>query len=195
MPSYSPIKLGTSRPAWVLAADYVCNSGSQTAPIYRVDGTNGIPHQRGNRGYPDGANNLNADGSVHWVTFEKLLYLTTWQYNAGACFLFLSIGSPAHSANGRGLCLIPDRCRQEDLEVAFVRRARFSNGIRLGVCLGLILYQSLFADSPARDQFHPGEVWMDDHGVPINAHGGGILLHNGIYYWFGEHKIQGDGRQ
>jgi hypothetical protein len=33
-----------------------------------------------------------------------------------------------------------------------------------------------------------GEVWKDTHGNPINAHGGGILLHKGIYYWFGEIK-------
>jgi len=33
-----------------------------------------------------------------------------------------------------------------------------------------------------------GEVWKDTNGNPINAHGGGILLHKGIYYWFGEIK-------
>jgi hypothetical protein len=40
--------------------------------------------------------------------------------------------------------------------------------------------------------FHPGEIWPDDKGVPINAHGGGILLHEGVYYWFGEHKTEGE---
>ena len=39
--------------------------------------------------------------------------------------------------------------------------------------------------------FHPGETWPDDGGVPINAHGGGLLFHDGLYYWFGEHKIAG----
>ncbi len=39
--------------------------------------------------------------------------------------------------------------------------------------------------------FAPGELWPDNNGVPINAHGGGILLHEGVYYWFGEHKIEG----
>lgn len=39
--------------------------------------------------------------------------------------------------------------------------------------------------------FHPGELWPDNHGVHINAHGGGILFHRGTYYWFGEHKIAG----
>jgi hypothetical protein len=37
----------------------------------------------------------------------------------------------------------------------------------------------------------PGEIWPDNNGVHINAHGGGMLIHNGKYYWFGEHKTEG----
>lgn len=40
--------------------------------------------------------------------------------------------------------------------------------------------------------FRPGQTWADTNGVPINAHGGGILLHEGTYYWFGEHKVEGE---
>ena len=32
----------------------------------------------------------------------------------------------------------------------------------------------------------PGQVWNDTDGNPINAHGGGILYHEGTYYWYGE---------
>ena len=39
--------------------------------------------------------------------------------------------------------------------------------------------------------FRPGELWADTDGVHINAHGGGILFHEGTYYWFGEHKTEG----
>ena len=39
--------------------------------------------------------------------------------------------------------------------------------------------------------FRPGELWPDDQGQHINAHGGGILHHEGVYYWFGEHKVAG----
>ena len=39
--------------------------------------------------------------------------------------------------------------------------------------------------------FKSGELWLDDNGVHINAHGGGFLFQNGKYYWFGEHKIEG----
>ena len=58
----------------------------------------------------------------------------------------------------------------------------------------LILVPMLLTLLPAaaqRNSFRPGEIWPDDKGVPINAHGGGILLHKGVYYWFGEHKTEG----
>ncbi len=38
----------------------------------------------------------------------------------------------------------------------------------------------------------PCALWPDDKGVHINAHGGGILWHEGRYYWYGEHKVAGD---
>ncbi len=33
-----------------------------------------------------------------------------------------------------------------------------------------------------------GELWPDETGSHINAHGGGILKYGDTYYWFGEHK-------
>ena len=33
-----------------------------------------------------------------------------------------------------------------------------------------------------------GELWPDESGRHINAHGGGILKYGDTYYWFGEHK-------
>lgn len=41
-------------------------------------------------------------------------------------------------------------------------------------------------------QFSPGEIWKDNNGKHINAHGGGILFHKGVYYWFGEYKLGGE---
>ena len=41
--------------------------------------------------------------------------------------------------------------------------------------------------------FRPGELWPDNSGTPINAHGGGFLFRNGVYYWFGEFKTAGPG--
>ena len=43
-----------------------------------------------------------------------------------------------------------------------------------------------------KKSFRSGELWSDNNGVHINAHGGGILFHAGIYFWFGEHKIEGE---
>jgi hypothetical protein len=37
-------------------------------------------------------------------------------------------------------------------------------------------------------QFVPGEVWRDTSGEAINAHGGGMLSFQGVYYWYGELK-------
>ncbi|GMA61354.1 glycoside hydrolase family 43 protein [Alicyclobacillus fastidiosus] len=34
----------------------------------------------------------------------------------------------------------------------------------------------------------PGEPWLDSKGEMIQAHGGGVLLHGGRYYWFGENR-------
>ncbi|MEI7730499.1 MAG: glycoside hydrolase family 43 protein [Verrucomicrobiota bacterium] len=45
--------------------------------------------------------------------------------------------------------------------------------------------------STKQSAFQPGEVWLDTAGKPINAHGGGMLFHDGTYYWYGENK---DGR-
>nr|WP_185140273.1 glycoside hydrolase family 43 protein [Proteiniphilum sp. X52] len=40
--------------------------------------------------------------------------------------------------------------------------------------------------------FFPGEIWPDNNHVHINAHGGGFLYDKGVYYWFGEHKTEGE---
>lgn len=38
------------------------------------------------------------------------------------------------------------------------------------------------------EAFNPGAIWRDSDGNPINAHGGGVLFHDGVYYWYGEIK-------
>lgn len=34
----------------------------------------------------------------------------------------------------------------------------------------------------------PGEVWPDDKGEHINAHGGCVIYYEGTYYWYGENR-------
>jgi beta-xylosidase len=48
-----------------------------------------------------------------------------------------------------------------------------------------------FAQTKKQNAFYPGAVWKDNNGVHINAHGGGVVLYKGTYYWFGEHKVEG----
>jgi len=53
----------------------------------------------------------------------------------------------------------------------------------------LVFAASLTAQTTQKAaSFRPGELWPDEEGVHINAHGGGMLFHRGKYYWFGEHK-------
>ena len=53
-----------------------------------------------------------------------------------------------------------------------------------------ILFNACQQQTP--EVFTPGEIWPDNNGVHINAHGGGILYHKNTYYWYGEHKIEGE---
>lgn len=58
------------------------------------------------------------------------------------------------------------------------------------VHLSLLL---LLATQTAKGQsFTPGALWPDNNNIHINAHGGGMLYQNGTYYWFGEHKTEGE---
>lgn len=45
------------------------------------------------------------------------------------------------------------------------------------------------ADTAATEPFVQGEKWLDVDGNPINAHGAGMLFHDGIYYLYGEYKV------
>jgi prepilin-type N-terminal cleavage/methylation domain-containing protein len=85
MPSYSPVKLSLSKPTWVLAADAVCKDGNPGTWNWY---TASVPHPNGNAPYPAGANHLKVDGSVNWVPFIKLLYLTTWNTGGDRLFYF-----------------------------------------------------------------------------------------------------------
>jgi hypothetical protein len=58
-----------------------------------------------------------------------------------------------------------------------------------------LLYGIIFllgCNSQTYDSFSPGELWYDNNGIHINAHGGGLLYSNRTWYWFGEHKTEGE---
>lgn len=59
------------------------------------------------------------------------------------------------------------------------------------IFFGLAIILAFLAFKKDSKTIKPGAIWPDNKGVHINAHGGGILFHNGKYYWFGEHKTEG----
>ena len=64
---------------------------------------------------------------------------------------------------------------------------------KISFLLSFLLF--INCDSPSLNEkksFFPGKKWLDNNGVHINAHGGGILFYQGMYYWYGEHKIEGE---
>lgn len=68
---------------------------------------------------------------------------------------------------------------------------------RCGTAHATLLLENAMSDTdrPLRSPFAsflPGKLWPDNMGVHINAHGGGLLFHEGVYYWYGEHKIAGE---
>lgn len=44
------------------------------------------------------------------------------------------------------------------------------------------------------NSFKPGRVWLDTDGVPIQAHGGSIIVVNNVFYWYGENKEKTTGQ-
>ena len=81
-PNLSPVKLGTSKPAWTLAADTVMKIqgrwGNNPDPARRYTYEN-MPQHRGGRGnFPVGGNQVFADGSAQWIRVEKMRFLHTW---------------------------------------------------------------------------------------------------------------------
>ena len=55
--------------------------------------------------------------------------------------------------------------------------------------LGLMVLTAMMAiPALAYGVIVPGAEWLDTGGASINAHGGGILYHDGMYYWYGEAK-------
>jgi hypothetical protein len=65
-------------------------------------------------------------------------------------------------------------------------------GIIVSMILGIAC--SVFAEESKpglRTQFMSYEIWPDNNGVHINAHGWGIMFQEGAYYWYGAHMTKG----
>ena len=53
----------------------------------------------------------------------------------------------------------------------------------VGCCALLCTLLSVWAQ-----HLQNGQLWLDAEGKHINAHGGNIICHDSIYYWYGEHR-------
>lgn len=49
-------------------------------------------------------------------------------------------------------------------------------------------FLAMSAVSSVAGDIRPGETWYDTSGNAINAHGGCVVYHEGVYYWFGEQR-------
>ncbi len=55
------------------------------------------------------------------------------------------------------------------------------------MCLCTLMFPDLVLGKNTKE-IRSGEIWPDNQGVHVNAHGGGVLYHKGTYYWYGENK-------
>jgi len=55
------------------------------------------------------------------------------------------------------------------------------------IFIGLLTASSVCA----KEEFRPGETWLDLNSNPIQAHGGGILVRSNSFYWYGEERTLG----
>jgi prepilin-type N-terminal cleavage/methylation domain-containing protein len=90
---FSPIKVGTSKPHYTLAADAVMRDGPTGAwgvwPAGREATLwTGIPPHRNRRGAPSGANHVYIDGSGEWVKAANLYRLHSWSPSSRVCYFF-----------------------------------------------------------------------------------------------------------
>jgi prepilin-type N-terminal cleavage/methylation domain-containing protein len=96
-PNLSPVKLSSSKPHWVLAADANIKMGAGLAgqwadrrvpsndPRYYIY-ANCPPHKRGLN--PDGGNHVYADGSAAWKKFQDMYRFTYWDGAYGQTFVY-----------------------------------------------------------------------------------------------------------
>ena len=76
--SYSPVKLSTSQPHWVLAADAVFKIGNAWGTDDR-DLFSGVPpHRKVGSALPQGGNQVFADGSARWIKAEQMHFFHSW---------------------------------------------------------------------------------------------------------------------
>ncbi len=75
----------------------------------------------------------------------------------------------------------------ESIFFKYLNMKKLLKPLTIRVTLLLICYSGYSQDLV--NSIKPGQIWPDNQGKHINAHGGGILYYNNIYYWFGESRL------
>ena len=91
-PSASPVKLVTSKPTWVLAAEA---NVKYTDLGWGADNPSGgpkLPHPKRGANVPMGGNQVQVDGSAYWVKFENMSFVTGWSPIRWGCFYQQDLG-------------------------------------------------------------------------------------------------------
>ena len=77
--SRSPIKLSSSQPQWVLAADSIFKINGSWGGVDRLPTYENLPQHRGSKSkVPVGGNQVFVDGSARWIKFESMYFLHSW---------------------------------------------------------------------------------------------------------------------
>jgi prepilin-type N-terminal cleavage/methylation domain-containing protein len=81
-PDLSPVKLSTSKPHWVLAAEMIVRSGTEPwgvfSPSADRDIFDGVPPHRDRGGMPTGGDHVFVDGSARWIKAREMRRLHSW---------------------------------------------------------------------------------------------------------------------
>jgi prepilin-type N-terminal cleavage/methylation domain-containing protein len=91
--SFSPVKIGQSKPWWVLAADAVVKTdGGWGQPPPDGDEpalyVNLPPHKKGSGTFPSGGNEVFIDGSAQWEKIDQMRFLTSWSATTRFCYFY-----------------------------------------------------------------------------------------------------------
>ncbi len=87
-PARSPVKLSLSKPDWVLAAE----ANVKYAAVWGGDFGGKVPHPKPGSPAPVGGNQVHVDGSVQWIKFERMYFITSWGAGRRGCFYQEDLG-------------------------------------------------------------------------------------------------------